>query len=378
MMTSDYSVRVLHIIHRMRPGGVQGLVMNLYRHIDRTKVQFDFAVRAKNPEYYDEEILSLGGRIFHLPWQMGNPLSTPFYKSALRKVLHDYGPFVAIHSHAGPYSGLTLPVANKSGIPLRLAHSHSTATGKESFVRNLWVRLMRHYLMGNATDLLACSKPAALWLYGKQAQEDPRLLIFPNAIDLTRYSHLPKDRHDLRQKLSLPAEGVLIGHVGRFNLPKNHHFLLKVFRKFSEVQEKTHLVLVGEGDLHSEIELLAQNLQGKVHFLGARSDVPQVLAALDLFVFPSLFEGLGIVLVEAQAAGIPCVASDVVPNEADIGLGLVKFVSLEDTVEHWGEFMLDALKVSVPCWAERKKALQAAGYDVQSAADRLQDIYVGD
>lgn len=361
----------------MRPGGVQALVMNLYRHIDRSQIQFDFAVRNHQPDYYDEEITTLGGRLFRLPWSVGNPFSMLVYLPALEAIIRNEGPFAALHGH-GLYSGHTLPVGKKANIPLRIAHSHSAAIDKYSILRTLWSRTMRRRILADATHLLACGSVAANWLYGPQSQQDPRLVLLPNAIDLASFENSQQKQAHGREKIGLPGEGLLIGHIGRFDHVKNHTFLLEIFSSVLELSPEAKLILVGEGNLKGQIDLEAEarGISSAVYFLGVRSDIPQILAALDYFVLPSLHEGLGIVLVEAQAAGVPCLASDTLPAEVDMGLGLVQFISLAAGARTWAQALLAPKPFPIPVWEKRKAALQKAGYDIRHSAELLQDLYL--
>jgi glycosyltransferase involved in cell wall biosynthesis len=371
-------IRVLHIIHRMRPGGVQALMMNLYRHIDRSLIQFDFAVRSQEPEHYDEEIRTLGGRLFHLPWRSGNSFSFVAYTRTLAILLREFGPFMAVHSHVGLYSGHILPVASRANVPLRLVHSHSASSDKSSAFRNIWAGFMRRSIQKNATYMLACSSVAADWLYGPQWDKDARVAKFRNAIDLSQYAELGNDRLKWREVVGLPLRGPLIGHVGRFDPVKNHAFLLEMFSAFHRSYPDARLVLVGEGVLKQQVEqqAAAKGIKDAVIFMGVRNDVPIILGAIDLFVLPSLHEGFGIVLVEAQAAGTPCLASDTVSPEVDLGLQLVQFESLTIDVDTWVQRANALLTVQPMSWEERKKALQNAGYDIQRSARLLQNLYL--
>lgn len=375
---SNLPVRILHVIHRMRPGGAQALVMNIYRHLDRSQIQFDFAVRSNQSEYYDEEIESLGGRLFHLPWGNGNPLNVVAYTRGLEAVLREEGPFTGLHSHVSMFSGHVLPIGRKAGIKLRLVHGHSAAAEKVSLLRSAWSEVMRRRIRANATHFLACSPTAAEWLYGTQWQQNVRFWLFPNAIDLAPYASIHPDRHLWRLKTGLPIKGPLVGHIGRFDQVKNHTFLLEIFSTFRDFFPEAKLILVGEGDLkkHIEREAEAKGIAEAVCFLGVRSDIPQILGALDLFVLPSLHEGLGIVLVEAQAAGVPCLASDTVPKEVDLGLGLVRFESLDAGALAWAQALRALALRNGPAWEKRKAALQKAGYDIGGSVKFLQKLYL--
>ncbi len=370
--------RVLHVIHRMRPGGIQTAVMNLYQHIDRNQLQFDFAVRSQQPEYYDEEIKALGGRLFQLPWKVGNPFSLIAYNNALATILHNAGPFLAVHSHVGLFSGHILPVARKTKIPLRLSHSHSASLDKQSILRKIWAGFMRRRIQDNATHMLACSSFAANWLYGPQWDKDSRVIKFLNAINLTPYTALDNDRFKLREKIGLPKKGPLIGHVGRFDPVKNHAFLLELFSAFHLICPDARLILVGEGVLKRQVEQHAEakGIRDAVIFMGVRDDVPQILGALDLFLLPSLHEGFGIVVIEAQAAGTPCLVSDGVSPEVDIDLGLVCFESLSTDIDAWMQQIETQLTIQPVRWEKRKKVLQDAGYDIQNSVKLLQNLYL--
>ena len=376
--TKDFPLRILHVIHGMEPGGAQALVMNIYRHIDRSQVQFDFAVRSHQPEYYDEEINTLGGRLFRVPWISDNPLSIFRYVRSFEALLREKGPFAGLHSHVGVFSGHVLPLGKDAGIPLRIAHGHSASLSKSSILRKSWAIIMRKRIRASATHLLACSQTAAEWLYGPHWRRDSRTSLIPNAIDITAYEGIHDNRGELRRRLELPLDGPLVGHIGRFESVKNHAFLLEVFSAFLEICPAAKLILIGEGTLHGKIQRQAieNGIERAVYFLGVRSDIPQILGSLDLFVLPSLYEGLGIALIEAQAAGVPCLVSKTVPLEADLGLDLVQFEDLEAGIGEWVRSMLKLKEKKAPAWEKRKATLQNADYDIQDTVHRLYQLYL--
>lgn len=377
-MSNQNAHRILHVIHRMRPGGIQTGVMNLYRHIDRNKIQFDFAVRSHQHEYYDKEIIGLGGRLFHLPWNSKSPASLYAYKKQLRNILTREGPFLAVHSHVGLFSGHVLPIANEANIPIRLAHSHSASSDKNSLLRMIWAIMMRRSILNNATNMLTCSTQAADWLYGPQWKENSRIIRFPNAIDTAPFSKTSNDRIELRKAMGYPTEGPIIGHIGRFDAVKNHTFLLKFFSAFKKIYPDARLLLVGEGELQKQVEKQAiiYGIRDAVTFLGIRTDIPQILGALDLFVLPSLHEGFGIVVIEAQAAGTPCLVSNGVSPEVDLGLDLVCFESLSSGIDFWTQQAIKLLNNHPIPWEMRKKIIINAGYDIQHSVNLLQNIYL--
>ncbi len=373
------SVRVLHVFGRMNRGGAETFIMHVYRHIDRGRVQFDFAVHSPQPGHYDEEIRQLGGRIFILP--RPRPATLPAYWQAFKKVLRHKGPFVAVHSHVHFFSGIPLAIAKDQGVPVRIAYSHSTSDGKGD---NLFRRMYRWYMLRlirkSATHLLGNSRASCEALYGPLCWRDGRVEIMRLCIDPAPFALLPQDRRALRSKLGLPLDAILVGHVGRFDRPKNHRFLVEIFCVLARRLPDARLVLVGDGPLRREVErwVAEKGLEERVHFLGVRTDVPEIMGCLDVFLFPSLWEGLGIVLVEAQAAGVSCVVSDVVPDEADLGLGLWYPTSLSAGPETWAERVVEALGASPPPWEVREQALRTHGYDAREVAKRLENLYVGD
>jgi len=337
-------------------------------------------VRSTQEEHHDQEIESLGGRIFHLPWKKANPISPFIYKKALGKVLRERGPFAAVHSHVGFYSGFVLPTAKKQNIPIRIAHSHNTSsTDRYSIVLGGWEKLMRNSIMGSATHLLACNELSAEWLFGHQWQDDGRVKIVHNAINLADYETLPTDRYIVRERLKFPQKGPLLGHIGRYDAQKNHRFLIEITASLLQQIPEAHLLLIGEGNLLPEIKAFVQEkrIQNNVHFLGVRSDIPYILRSLDLFILPSLYEGLPVVLIEAQAAGTPCLVSDVVSTEADINVGLIEYENLNAGLNQWVKTIKKVLATPEVPWTKRKQALQRERHDIQSITSELKKLYAG-
>ncbi|MCK5346132.1 MAG: glycosyltransferase [Candidatus Heimdallarchaeota archaeon] len=377
-MITEKPIRILQVIHRMRPGGIQAVIMDIYRNIDRDQVQFDFAVRSVQEEHHDREIKSLGGRIFRLPWRSRNPVSPIIYKKAFRSLLQKFGPFAGIHSHVGFYSGLVLPVAKNQGVPVRIAHSHNTSFDPVNpVIIMVWEKLMRLNIQGSGTHLLACNELSADWLYGPEGRDDERVEIIHNSIDLTQFETRTEDQLTLRRSLKLPLKGPLLVHVGRFDNQKNHRYLIEIMAAVVRKIPEAHLLLIGEGELMPMIKQLVREkrIQDHVHFLGVRRDVPLLFRNMDLFVFPSLYEGLPVVMIEAQAAGTPCLVSNTIASEADLNLGLVQYESLEKEPVQWVKKIETMLNPPHVPWSERKRALQREGHDIQSATAQLFNIY---
>lgn len=378
-MSEGNPIRILQVVRKMDRGGIQTLIMHVYRHIDRDRVQFDFFVHTDQRGHFDSEIRALGGRV------LAGPVLTKVgfraYRRALTRTLRDSGPFAGVHSHLYRFSGYVLRVAEQAEVPLRVAHGHTAGDGRqESWLRSAFSWLLRRLICRHATHMFGCSRVAAESLFGPGCWQDPRVRVIPNAIDLTPYAALPEDRGALRERAALSVGTPLLGHVGNFSPAKNHCFLIKVFSALLRQVPTAHLVLTGDGPLRTEVEALvgAAGIGEHVHFLGVRPDIPQLVGTLDLFLFPSLYEGLGIALIEAQAAGVPCVVSNRIPTEVDMHLGLLKFVDLQAHPELWVQEILETLKIERPAWLDRYRALAAAGYDIRAVSRLLQGIYVGE
>lgn len=355
--------RILHVVTDMRRGGLETMLMNYYRQIDRTKLQFDFLTHREYDGDYGEEIRLLGGIIYHLPKL--NPFSGS-YKRVLGIFFDEHPEYQIIHVHQDCLSSVILKVAKKRGVRVRIAHSHADSQDKNlKYIVKLYFRRQIPYY---ATDLMACSKNAGNWMF-----RGAPFKILSNAIDAGRYAYNSKTRKKIRKEFEIGDHEIVVGHVGRFSLPKNHDFLIDVFNEFQK-RQKSRLLLVGEGVLKTKIEqkAMAFGLTDKVVFAGVRSDVPDILQAMDVFVFPSIYEGFGIAILEAQAAGLPCVMSAQIPDDA-IVTDLTTRVDLSRPVSVWAEKMMHCLNIERRnCCAE----IKAAGFDIHENVKWLQEYYL--
>jgi glycosyltransferase involved in cell wall biosynthesis len=373
-MNISKTLRVLHVFKRMNLGGAETFIMNVYRKIDRKQVQFDFAVHSSEPGHYDEEIRNLGGRLLIIP----NPKSLIMHVMELRSVIRNQGPFQAVHSHVHYFSGFVLREADKLGVPVRISHSHTTHDERlNSFVRTLYRKWMRKLIRRHATVRMGCSDTACHSLYGRHAFQDQNVQVVANGIDLPNFIEKTAHKRDLRLQLSLPQERILIGQIGRFDPVKNHQFTLEIFRTALQLNPKLHLVLIGEGQLRLQMEQATKDLdiEDNVTFYGVTNDIPNILHALDLLIMPSIFEGLGLALIEAQAAGVPVVCSDGVPTEADMSLGLMKRLNLSENRQKWAEALLEQLNGKVPESDIRYQVIKVKGFDIQASTEKLRVIY---
>lgn len=339
------------------------MVMNYYRNIDRSKVQFDFLVHRDQRGAYDDEIESLGGKIYRLPRL--NPWSRN-YRVALNRFFEEHTEYRIVHVHQDCMSSVILKVAEHHHIPVRIAHSHSTSQDKNiKYPVKIWYK---RSISKCATDLFACGKDAGDWMFAGAPYQ-----IVHNAIDVASYIYDPAKQERIRAQIGVTNHFV-VGHVGRFNHPKNHPFLLKIFTALLKQKSDAILVLVGGGDDMPKIQKKAQMLgiADHVRFLGTRSDVGDLMQAMDVFVFPSLYEGLPVTMVEAQASGLPCIVSDTIPPEAYL-TDLIFPKKLSASPEEWADAILE--KRNTPR-TDRSAEIAAHGFDITTEAVKLQEFYL--
>lgn len=366
--------RVLHVLGGMQMGGAETLVMNVFRHIDRRLVQFDFAVAAAGRCHFDEEIEALGGRIYRHPAPQFHLMG---FNRAFTKILRSRGPFAAVHSHVHSFSGNVLRLAHQAWVPVRIAHSHCSGDGKgDSLPRIIYRAVTRQMIQEHATHLVCASLAAGESLFGRDLRPGRQIRALPNGMDLRPYAAGP-DRQAVRNELGIAAGACLIAHVGRFDAGKNQRFAVEVFREVATRKPDAHLVFAGAGPLQPGVREHAERLAvaGNTHFLGMRTDVPAILAAADVFLFPSLSEGLGNVLIEAQASGLHCIVSDAVPPEADLELGLMHRLGLDVSPHKWADLICDVMALPRPSWPVRRSALIEKQFDIESLARVWGDLY---
>ncbi len=342
-MTQDHPVRILHVVGGMNRGGVETWLMNVLRNIDRERYHMDFLVHTDQPRAYDDEVRALGSRIIPC-LHPDRPLR---YARRFTQVLREYGPYDVVHSHVHHYSGIPLMLARRAGVPIRIAHSHNDTSRVDRAagrLRRLYLQTMEGLIRVETTCGLACSQPAAAALFGVRWANDQRIQVLHYGIDLTPFRQaLAEDRCVVRRQLGLPDNAIVVGHVGRFAPQKNHRFLIEIFAEILRHEPRAHLLLVGDGPLRPQVyaQVCALGLNDHVTFAGLRGDVPRLMVgAMDVFLFPSFYEGLSLVLVEAQAAGLRCVVSDVIPTEADIVPLLVQRMPLQASASVWADIVV--------------------------------------
>lgn len=356
-------IRILQVVTYMGRGGLETMLMNYYRHMDRSLVQFDFLTHRHDKADYDDEIERLGGKIYHLPRLV--PWS-PGYRHALNQFFLAHPEYRIVHVHQDCLSSVILKAAKKSGVPVRIAHSHNSNQDKN--IKYLIKLYYKRFIPQYATQLFACGEDAARWMFGNIDCH-----ILKNAIDVSTYQFQSPKREYVRNTLGIPEGTLVLGHVGRFSHQKNHLFLLDIFSCVHAKNPKTILLLVGDGELRPQLEQKIQDLELKdaVILTGVRSDVPDLLQAMDIFVFPSLYEGLPVTLVEAQASGLPCVISSQIPVDCDLTT-LIRRISLKENAMFWADKILKTEKTR----PDTSAAITAAGFDIIQNAKWLQNYYL--
>ena len=363
-------IRVLHSVSNMDRAGIETMLMNYYRHMDRSQIQFDFLVNKPKPGDYDAEIRSMGGRIFQSPGL--NPLHYPQYLRFVKQILAQDASIRVLHAHNEAMGLYALNGAKKAGLKVRIAHAHNTC-----IIRDYkWPlkMLCKQFLPYAATDLWSCGRDAGIYFFGKKNWE-ARGMVLHNAIEPDPFRFDPAVRAQMRARYGLQDQ-IVLGHVGRFNVQKNHTRLLDIFARFLQREPQAVLVLIGTGELEDATRAKAQQLGIADHvlFAGLQSHMADWYQMMDLFVMPSLFEGLPVVGVEAQASGLGCVFSDAVPDEVLLSENAVCFPLNADD-DAWAAELQRLLRQPRDR-TQGTRIIRDAGYDIHTEAARLQALYL--
>lgn len=356
-------VKILHFELSSQLGGIESFLLNLMRYIDIDFIQFDFITTSDEPAN-GELLKKLGANIYKVPSYKN---ITHYYKEIneiIRRNNYD-----VVHIHKNSFANIIpFVIAKKRNVPLVLSHSHNTAPSEGGIYKYLHY-INRKYAIKNSSKLLACSELAGKWLYG----DDKDVIILNNGIDVSSFKYSKEIRENMRNQFGFSDEPIFI-HVGRFTAQKNHKFLMEIFKVIHEINNKSKLMLIGEGELQDDIKRIIEEygLQESVYLLGKRSDINYLLQMADVFIMPSLYEGLPIAAIEAQASGVPIISSNTITKEVNI-TGLIKWCSLDDKAEVWAKCALQEVN------KERKDMsikISNAGFDMMRTAKRLKEIYL--
>ena len=366
-------IRVLHIFNFFDQGGIENFVMNVYRNIDRSKIQFDFAFIENKKGYFDDEAKQLGANIYFFD---SDEKTIKNYSRNLERIIKTYGPFNAVHSHCYFFSGIFLKVAKKCGVPIRISHSHDTKKGrKETILRKIYENMMRKEIKKNATIKLACSDMAGKYLFGEKEE----FTTLYNGINLNVFRYIDEYRREIREKLQISLDSLVLLNVGRFADQKNHHYILDIFEKVKESNDNAKLVLIGTGPLEEEIRARVKEdkIEEDVIFLSNIKDTYKYYCAADFFILPSKYEGMSIVSVESQAIGVSTLVSNEVPKEITV-TDLIEYFDIKDeNLKEW----VNAIETNKNKQISREdyyKKIIDTPFDINETVKKLSLIYSGE
>lgn len=332
MQVKEEPIRILQVVPNMNSGGIENFIMNVYRNIDRSKVQFDFLVHYKKECFFDKEIESLGGKIYR--FSVNENYNLIKYYIEINKFFKQHKEYKVVHGHMASLGFIYLGIAKKYKVPIRIAHSHGTSYLKtlKGYAKYFMFKAIKYKSNVN----WACSTEAGKYLFQKRKFE-----WIPNAIDMQKFSYNQEIRDKKRKELGIENKFV-IGNVGRFNLQKNHKFVLEIFNEIKKKEKNVILLLVGDGELHEKIEeqIKALKLEKDVKLLGVRKDTNELYQAMDIFLMPSLFEGLPVTGIEAQASLLKCYFSEEITREVKI-TDNIHFLSLSKTANEWAKEIIE-------------------------------------
>ena len=369
-------VKVLYFVDRLLRGGIQTFVYENIKHMDRNKVQIDFLLLDDGNKYeMEDDLKELGCNIYKLKGMWINKV-TDFFKYG--KMLDDFfsknNDYKVVHLHSSSKNYLVLKYAKKYNIKVRIAHSHNIDFQTKYILKKIMGDFLKIPLRRYATDYFACSEIAGEWLFGKKIVKSDKFKVVHNAVDLEKFKFNNEIREKIRKELNVDSDTLLIGHVGRFTQQKNHDFLIDIFNEIHERNQNTKLLLIGTGIKEKDIKEKVKNLnlQDSVIFEGFKNNVNEYMFAMDIFLFPSKFEGLGLVLIEAQATGLPCYTSkDVVPNEAKVS-NLLEYISLKNSAKEWSQYIINNRNKRL----NEYKKIKNGGYDIEDTSKLLQCFYL--
>lgn len=361
-------IRIAHIMGKMVSGGVESVVINYYKNIDKEKIQFDFIVDKDSTYIPFDEIKNMGGRVILVP-----PYQKIFSYINRLKMIFKENEYKIVHSHLNTLSIFPLYAAKIAKVPVRIAHSHSTSSKKE-WKKNLLKNTLKPFSKMYATHYFCCSEVAGRWLFGDKLYDRNQVRLINNAIDIEKFMYNKEVRNKIRKELKLDDK-LVITHVGRFVEQKNHRVLIDIFNELHKINSQSILLLAGDGPLLENIKEKVNNLNlsDSVRFLGVRNDINEIMQGTDIFLLPSLYEGLPVVGVEAQASGVLCILSNHMTKETKI-TETTKFIDISDSPKNLAEFILDKYKNFQRI--DTKQEIIKANFEIKTEAKKLQNEYI--
>lgn len=358
-------IRILHVFGRLDAGGAESRTMDIYRNIDRNKIQFDFVVHTEDKSFFTDEVIELGGKIHSFPRFNGKNIFA--YRKQWETFFSQNPNYNIVHGHMTTTAFIYLKAAKKFNVPIRIAHSRNA--NRETIIKKILSRFSKE----SATHLFAVSKLAGISEFGLKAFENGQVRVIPNAIDAKKYEFNCEIRNIKRKEFNIGNENLFI-NVASFTKQKNHSFLLEIFNDILKEEPKSKLLLVGDGKLRLEIEKKIKELkiEKSVIIAGVRSDVPELLQSADALIFPSFYEGLPGVVLEAQAAGLPCVISKSITDEVGI-TNLVEFISLNKNTTYWSKEIFR--KINETTRRSTLNDVRNAGYDITTVSEGYEKFY---
>lgn len=364
-------IRILHCVTIMDRHGLENRLMDIYRNVDRSLIQFDFMTNRAEAGEFDAEIEQLGGRVYHM--SRITPKSFFHYIGELQTFFQEHPEYKIVHSHLNTLSTWPLLIAKRAGVPVRIAHSRNASMDRN--IKMVYKAFSRLFINNQATERFACSRSAGIWLFGKKQVEQDTFHVIPNAIQLDNFLYSEDKRRKMRCELGIKEKELAVVCVARFYRQKNHDFLLRVFSEIKKKNPNSRLYLVGQGKLEQEIraQILELGLIDSVVFLGSRADVGDVLTAMDAFIFPSFYEGFGTVMIEAQCSALPILASDSIPRETKL-CDCVEFASIKESPVAWAEKILELIKKIERM--DNSALIRENGYDIRQSYAWMQQFYL--
>lgn len=368
-------IKVLQVFASLNMGGAESRMMDVYRTIEHDKYSFDFLSQMPEPQYYEKEILEMKGKIFKIE-NPNNPIKNFFQ---ILNVIKRNGPYDAVHAHTSYQCGIVMLAAKMAGVPVRISHSRTVGSNRKGVIHSIFILIGKVLIRLFATHRLAISEKAAIFLYGKKWFKCANTYVIPNAMETDRFLYVNKTKLELINALGIDinVNDIVIGHVGRFSSMKNQEFLINIMEHLIKQGINAKLIMVGDGPLKGHIEEIVKEkkLEPYVLFTGVRDDVSLWMHVFSVVVIPSTYEGLCNVAIEAQAAGCPCVFSDVLPEETNLEIGLAEYISLKETIDAWINAILISYKKEKVDVSEIEKALRKKGFDIETVTEKYCMFY---